>query len=70
MAILYRRTDIAVRDSLSRAVRRTVTQAARDAGDGAASGASWGSISGTIDNQADLKERLDDLEILAVLDET
>ena len=70
MAELLRRTDLADRDILNRAVKRAATQAIRDAGDGGTGGAvaTWGFINGTLSNQDDLKARTDDLEALAFLE--
>ena len=67
---LFRRTDIADREFLTRTTRRHVQQLARDSGDGPAGGAvaTWGFINGTLTNQTDLKALTDDLEALAFLE--
>jgi hypothetical protein len=67
MAELLRRTDLADRPTLNRAVKRAATQAIRDAGDGSGLGgapstAAWGSITGTLSAQTDLNQVLKDKE--------
>jgi len=50
---------------------RAAIQAIRQAGDGipAHASAEWGNITGVIDNQADLKQRTDDIEAAAMLED-